>query len=230
MDFVISQINPLEILEEKKVFNFINLNTIWWLRKDNFYRGLMLSKGNINFPDGKILAFFSRLKQVRGPTFTRDFLMSKKAKNKKHFFIGLERMDLEKLSKITKIPIKRLYCYNPPYIKTLEFSFEERKKIVNLLKKVKPNFIWVCVGSPKQEVLANQLFEKFRGAYFNVGVATDFLLGKKEEAPSVFRKFGLEWFYRLVTDFKYSKKKVWRSFVGTKYLIFKEVKILKVRN
>lgn len=226
MKLVISPKTPLDRLNEKKVFNFINLNTIWWLKNDDFYRSLMLKEWNLNFPDGKILAFFSGLKQMRGPTFTKEFLLSEKAKKRKHFFIGLKEEDTMKIARIVKLPVKRLRSYNPPYIKNLEFSIEEKNKMVSLMKKFQPDFVWVCVGSPKQEILANQLFEKHKGTYFNVGAATDFLLGNKKEAPAIFRTLGLEWFYRLFTDFKYSKKKVWRSFIGFLLILTRRVKII----
>jgi exopolysaccharide biosynthesis WecB/TagA/CpsF family protein len=198
-------------------YNFINMNTIWWLKNSSSYLSLLSQENNINFTDGRILSFFLHTKQQRGPSFTRQFLTSELAKNKKHFFIGLDSKDKELLSK--KIGIKKnISAYNPSYIKEIEFTIKERNKMVRLIKSFKPDFIWVCVGSPKQEILANQLFIEYPKIYFSVGAATDFILGKKKESPVFFRKCGLEWFYRLITDFKYSKKKVWRSLVGMFYL------------
>jgi len=219
----ISKKSPRGILSNKKngVYNFINANTIWWLKNSEFYYCLMSKNENINFIDGRVLSFFVGIKQNRGPTFTKEFLASSVSKNKKHFFIG--NVDIKLLSSKITISEKKLLSYNPPYIGGLEFSIEEMGKIIALLRKFKPNFIWVCVGSPKQEILANQLFVKFPGTYFSIGAATDFLLGKKKESPIFFQKMGLEWFYRLITDFKYSKKKVWRSFIGLGYLLNRKV-------
>lgn len=219
MKINISRKNPREHLNQKKVLNFINLNTVWHLKNNPNYKNLMSENQNIHFPDGKILSVISKISQKRGPTFTKEFLLSKEAKSKKHFFIGLKNKMLKDLSKITNISEKNLFSYNPPYINSLEFSEDEKNKITKLLKKTNPHYVWVCVGSPKQEILANQLFKKYPLNYFNVGAALDFLLSKKKEAPKIFRKLGLEWAYRLITDFKYSKKKVWRSFVGLKHLL-----------
>ena len=44
-------------------------------------------------------------------------------------------------------------------------------------------------------------------------------MGKKKESKSIIQRFGLEWLFRLITDFKHSKKKVWKSFLGLRYLI-----------
>jgi N-acetylglucosaminyldiphosphoundecaprenol N-acetyl-beta-D-mannosaminyltransferase len=229
MKFFFSNKNPEQIIKrkEKKIFNFINLNTIWWLKNNEFYKNLMLQKQNVNFPDGKVLSWFLGIKQQRGPTFTKEFLLSDDTKRKKHFFIGFEKKDLVRLFEITDIPLKNLFCYNPSYIKGMEFSESERRKIISLINKSKAEYVWVCVGSPKQEILANQIFKAKARCFFNVGAATDFLLGKKKESPFIFRKSGLEWFYRFVTDFKYSKKKVWRSFLGFWILVSGGLRLIK---
>lgn len=197
--------------------NFQNMYSLYLLENEEIFRKEITKKQNITFPDGKTIARYLRLKQQRGPTFTKKFLMSDKAKDKKHFFIGNANPD--ELSKKTKIKKNYLETYNPPYIKgTIEFPNEEKSKIVDLLKRFNPDFIWVCISNPKQEVLANQLYELYPKTYIVIGAGLDFLLEKKAEAPQFWRSLGLEWFYRLITDFKYSKKKVWGSFVALNYL------------
>jgi len=217
--FIFSSEDPkkLVIKENKRVFNFENMYSLYLFKKDKVFRTEITKRQNITFPDGKSIARYLGIKQQRGPSFTKSFLTSKIAKEKKHFFIG--NANLIELSKKTGINKRKIYAYNPPFIKgKIEFPEKEKKKIVNLLKKKRPDLIWVCVGNPKQEILANQLYELYPGSYINVGAALDFLLGKKDEAPEFWRSLGLEWFYRLITDFKYSKKKVWGSFLALRYL------------
>lgn len=199
-----------------QIFNFENMYSLWLFKNEVIFRKEITKESNLIFPDGRILSGILRIKQQRGPTFTREFLTSKYARDKKHFFMG--SAILKEISNKTKIPEKNIKVYNPPYIKSLEFSKKENLKIISKLKKFKPDFIWVCIGNPKQEILANQLYEEYNARYFNVGAALDFLLGKKREAPRVISNLGLEGLYRLMTDFKYSKKKVWRSFVALFYL------------
>jgi len=210
---------PQEILELNKngVLNFQNLYSVYLFNNEPIFKKAITSPNNFIFPDGKILSFFLKTKQIRGPTFTRDFFQNKLNSKQKHFFIGLSKDDLAVLiKKFSKL--KGAESYNPPYIKEIVFSKKEIEKIIKQLKKFKPDFIWVCIGNPKQEILANQLYKKYPAIFFNIGVAMDFLLNKKKEAPRIFRKIGLEWFYRLITDFKYSRRKVWRSLIAIKYL------------
>jgi N-acetylglucosaminyldiphosphoundecaprenol N-acetyl-beta-D-mannosaminyltransferase len=157
--------------------------------------------------------------QYRGTDFTTNFLRSKEASTGRHIFLGATDEDLKNiLNKFPNLDKKDFFCYNPPYIKEIFFENEEIVKIAKLIKKLKIKFVWVCVGSPKQDILANQLFKKTSAKqFFGIGAAKDFLSGRKKEAPIFFRKAGLEWFYRLITDFKTTKIKAWRSFLALFY-------------
>jgi len=94
------------------------------------------------------------------------------------------------------------------------------EKISRLIVKSEADYVWVCVGCPKQNILTEELYKKTNTRiFFNVGSALDFALEKKKNAPKSFQKVGMEWFYRLITDFEHSKKKVLKSFLALKYLL-----------
>ena len=203
----------------KSIINFLNFHSVWWFFNNILHQKLISKKYNLNLPDGKILSFFLKIKQTRGPTFTKNFLMSEYAKNKKHFFVGLNKISLIKLAQITSIPPKNLFSYDLPFIKEIEFSLEERKKLIREINKKTPNYVWFTIGGPKQEILANQILGKIKvKSLLTVGAAFDFLLRKKKQAPKIWTTIGLEWLYRLITDFKHSQKKVIRSFIALKYV------------
>lgn len=210
---------PEETLKHNKkgILNFQNLYSVYLFNNEPSYKEAISSPKNFIFPDGKVLSIFLKAKQIRGPTFTKSFLKNKLNKDGRHFFILPEAEDMKQL--IKKYPkLKNSKAYAPEYIQGIVFSESEINKISEQIKQFKPNYVWVCIGNPKQEILSNQLFKKYPALYFNVGAAIDFILRKKKESPVIFRKMGLEWFYRLVTDFKHSKNKVWKSIVGLKYI------------
>lgn len=219
-----SKEDPLKLinLKQKFIFNFLNAESLWHFKNNSIYKNSILSKNNINFPDGKYIGLKLKLSQKRGPSFTRNFLLSSIAKSKKHFIVG--NCTKKELSTVTNISLKNIKVYSPPYINKNVFSDVEKNKIISLLKLFKPDFIWVGVGAPKQEILSNQLYLKYKCIYINIGAGIDFLLNKKSEAPNIFIKLKLEWFYRFLTDFKRSKKKVYRSIVGLRYLKYISVK------
>ena len=67
------------------------------------------------------------------------------------------------------------------------------------------SIVLLCLGHPKQELLANELRNyDWAGSrpdwIMCVGATIDFLTGQQNRAPKIFQKVGLEWFYRLVTN------------------------------
>jgi len=226
---IFTQEKPSNVLLTKKklVFSFLNMYSLYLFKKEKVFTEAVSNNFNLNFPDGKPLAWRLGTPQIRGPTFTKKFLSSPLAKEKKHFFVG--GVDLKKISNKTNIAVKNLAFYNPPHISGYEFSVSEMDKIIYQISKFKPNYIWVCVGNPKQEILSAKLYKKYPAFYLNVGAATDFLLENKQEAPHAWRKLGLEWLYRLITDFKYSQKKVYKSFLALGYLdLVKQKELRKI--
>ncbi|GIU68447.1 MAG: hypothetical protein KatS3mg093_334 [Candidatus Parcubacteria bacterium] len=220
--------NIKKILKENKriIFNFFNSHDLYFFSKYPLFRKV-ISFNSINFTDGSVISFYLSLKNLKkvrrfsGPDFIKDFFEKKEIVSKKrHFFVGFEEKDIEKL--IKKFPYldkKNLFCYNPAYIKKIKFSEKEINKIAKIINSKKTNIVWVGLGCPKQYFLTYDLFKKTKVKYFfNVGAGLDFLLGKKKRAPKIIRSLGIEWLYRLITDFKHSKKKVWRSFVSLQYL------------
>ncbi len=203
---------------KKNIFNFINMNTLWWFNKSSKYQNKILHGENINFPDSFLISKKLKIKQKRGPEFINFFLNSPKIENKKNFIIGLNKEDFPLLLNKTLLSKKKVRFYDPSYIDNLSFPKDEINKILKLIKNFKPDYIWVAVGSPKQEILSNDLFIRYPCLYFNIGAGLNFLLKKKKPCPKLFRKIGLEWLYLLVTDFKRTGNKVWKSFLSLKYL------------
>lgn len=81
------------------------------------------------------------------------------------------------------------------------FSKKDEREIIDKIKKASPSIILVGLGSPKQEkwIYDNM---RFTGAKLCIGVGGSFdvMAGEVKRAPKIFRKFGLEWFYRFITQ------------------------------
>jgi N-acetylglucosaminyldiphosphoundecaprenol N-acetyl-beta-D-mannosaminyltransferase len=78
---------------------------------------------------------------------------------------------------------------------------EEEGSIVELISRKKPDLLLVGLGSPNQEKFIHR-FRNELGATVMIGVggSFDILSGRICRAPAMFRKLGLEWFYRLLSD------------------------------
>lgn len=210
--------------KKKTILNFFNSHDIYqFVNNKLFYNGA-IQPTNFNLIDGFMISSYLSGKRLRGPEFTSKFFEDRELlEGKKHFFIGFEKKDIDLL--IQRKPLlnrKNVQQYNPPYIQDITFPEKELKKIIRLVNKNKVDYLWVGIGCPKQTILSNQIYNKVTAKFmFNVGAALDFLIEKKKEAPSFIQKIGLEWLFRLITDFKHSRKKVYRSFLGSLYMMGK---------
>ncbi len=207
--------------KSRRIFNFLNLHDLYQFSREMKFKNSILDKQNMNFVDGFVISVYlsilnlRKISRISGPTFTERVLSNKELSgNKKHFFIGPEREDIRELKKKFG-HLKNVGFYNPPYVQGISFSREEIEEISNRINEKKSDYVWVGVGCPKQNILSSSLIKKTNAKYFmNVGAALDFVLGKKKQAPKIIRSLGIEWIYRLITDFKHSRKKVWRSLKG----------------
>jgi len=70
------------------------------------------------------------------------------------------------------------------------------KNILPIIKKYKPDFIFVGMGSPLQENIMFNLYKHYKSRYIGVGGSFKILTGEEVRAPIIIRKLGLEWLYR----------------------------------
>lgn len=81
------------------------------------------------------------------------------------------------------------------------FDEKEEKKIIEDIKKRAPSILLVGLGAPKQEKwIAAHMRETGAKLCIGVGGSFDVMAGNVKRAPEVFRRLGLEWFYRLITQ------------------------------
>ncbi|HSW09650.1 MAG TPA: WecB/TagA/CpsF family glycosyltransferase [Bacillota bacterium] len=81
------------------------------------------------------------------------------------------------------------------------FSAAEETAMCADVKRVRPAFLFVGIGAPRQEKwLARNLFELGAGLAMGVGGGLDVLAGRVARAPSWVIRLNLEWLYRLVRE------------------------------
>jgi N-acetylglucosaminyldiphosphoundecaprenol N-acetyl-beta-D-mannosaminyltransferase len=96
--------------------------------------------------------------------------------------------------------VKVVGKYSPPFRPLLE---EEDEAVCDMINRAQPDFLWVGLGSPKQDVWIAEHREKIRGTIMVASGATfDFFSGRIKQAPSWIREAGFEWLYRLTKDFR----------------------------
>lgn len=88
----------------------------------------------------------------------------------------------------------RIVSYRNGYIKT----DEERKSLITDVAEKKPDVVFVAMGSPKQELLMEEMFKKHPAIYQGLGGSFDVYTGRVKRAPRWWVEHNLEFAYRLI--------------------------------
>ena len=84
---------------------------------------------------------------------------------------------------------------------TSDSYFTDDVPIVEKIDAAAPDFLMVCLGSPKQELwMADKAGRINCGLMAGLGGSLDVLAGNVPRAPEAWRKLGLEWLYRLIRE------------------------------
>nr|WP_231134367.1 WecB/TagA/CpsF family glycosyltransferase [Motilibacter deserti] len=102
----------------------------------------------------------------------------------------------------------------PPVCISPAMGFEiggpEDAAVVRTLQEHKPDIIVVCFGAPKQELWMDRHAEALRPAVLlGAGASLDFIVSRQRRAPRLLQRLGLEWVWRLSTDFP----RLWRRYL-----------------
>jgi len=114
--------------------------------------------------------------------------------------------------------------YTPPF---RQLTDDEDKEFCDTVNTLRPDFIWVGLGSPKQDIWIREHLEKIRGSIFMPSGATfDFFSGRVRQAPTWIRNIGFEWLYRLTQDFR----RLWIRYTiyNAVFLFFFALQLMKI--
>ncbi len=113
--------------------------------------------------------------------------------------------------------------YSPPF---RPLTDEEDERVCAEINSLHPDFLWVGIGAPKQEMWMWKHQEKIqRTVMVGVGAGFNFFAGTLAKAPEWMEKASLEWLYRLCKE----PKRLWRRYIlgGIKYLYYTVASNLK---
>ena len=199
-----------------------NVHTTVTAWKDEAYRAVQ-NGGILAIPDGGPLSSTGRkrgyesMRRVTGPDYMLKAIELGLSKGWRHYFYGSTPETLEKMEKTLRErypDIQIAGTYSPPF---RALSPEEDGEIVEKINKTAPDFVWVGLGAPKQEIWMGAHQGKLHGLMVGVGAAFDYTAGNISRAPQWMQKHNLEWLYRLMQD---PKRLFKRYFVtNTTYII-----------
>lgn len=208
--------------DHSHVVHFLAAHPTVVARGDADYRAI-LNRGDLNLPDGLPVAWSLRLfghgaDQITGTDGFRLLCDWGRSRNVRHFLYGGSPQVLEDL----QANLRRDYpgieiagAISPPF---RPLSDEELEQDVARIRESGADLVWVGLGAPKQDLMAERLRElEAAPVVLCVGAAFDFLAGMKKRAPRWMQTIGFEWVYRLGAE----PRRLWRRYLlGNPQFVF----------
>ncbi len=114
--------------------------------------------------------------------------------------------------------------YIPPFFDASKEAVEvESNKIFPMLLEQQPDYVFLGLRYPKQEMLIVSLHDKLKAVnakmplFFNLGASYEFYTGMKSRAPKWMRNIGLEWLHRFLSE----PKRTFKRYFWDDLFIFK---------
>ncbi|MFC1785823.1 WecB/TagA/CpsF family glycosyltransferase [Candidatus Neomarinimicrobiota bacterium] len=164
--------------------------------------------------------------KIPGCEIWLDIINNNRDVNKSYYLIGSTKENL-------KLTIEKLK-QNFPKINIVGSidGYSIHGKTDDLIKDIKskqPDYIFVAIGSPNQEILMDKIYAEYPAKYFGLGGSFDIYSGSEKRASNFFIDNNLEWLYRWYKNpIKRTKPNIIFSFNFVKLLI--NYFIVKMKN
>lgn len=185
--------------DKKKILIAVNAEKI--LNATDSSRSLI--NKNIGYPDGIGAVWALKRKGIKevekipGCELWLE-IITQKHLEKSFYFIGATQDIIEQTIHKLKceFPSIDIVNYRNGYIKTEK----EKEILIQNIKELKPDVVFVAMGSPKQEMLIDELQKAHRAVYQGLGGSFDVYVGNVKRAPQWWVRNNLEWAYRLINQ------------------------------
>ena len=156
---------------------------------------------NLGYPDGVGAVWalqkkgFQNTVKIPGCELWLD-LVKTYYKTKTFYLVGGQQAIIEETVAQLQAEFKgiQIVNYRNGYVKTEE---EKQALITDIVAK-QPDVVLVAMGSPKQELLMEEIQQQHKATYQGLGGSFDVYTGHVERAPKWWVNNQLEWAYRLI--------------------------------
>jgi len=182
--------------------DFTNTHIVTLRRGDADFRALT---GTVDYfiPDGMPLIWCLNRQganladRVYGPTFMRECILGSPGPFT-HYFLGGNDECVTRLQQFFRKQNPQIQIVGA---RNGYFKPEDEPGIVEEINRLAPDFIWVGLGTPKQQEWVHRHKGKIRrGIVLAVGFAFDVNAGMKPDAPLWMQRYGLTWLHRLASE------------------------------
>lgn len=181
-----------------------NVHTTVLAHDDPGYRKVQ-AESFMSVPDGKPLSMVGRkeypeMGRVTGPDLMRRIFAESKEREVRHFFYGdrQETLDALKEALLREYPWLNIVGMEPSVFR--DMTELEEAELVERINATNPDFVWVALGAPRQEIFCHRMRGRIQALMVGVGGAFNVLAGVVSEAPMWMQNCCLEWFYRFLKE------------------------------
>lgn len=173
--------------------------------------------GIMAIPDGGPLSTVGRKRgykmmgRTTGPDLMEEIFKISSEKKYRHFFYGSTQEVLKTMKEVLskKYPgIQIVGMYAPPF---REITNAEDENIIELINGNDPDFVWVGLGAPKQEIWMAEHLGRIKGLMIGVGAGFNYIAGDIKRAPIWMQNNNMEWLYRLIQEPKRLFGRYWHT-------------------
>ena len=234
-------LDPIQTLSRAKwmttesEFRYIvtpNVDHIVRLTKEPDVYGPLYKAAWLSVCDSRILELMANksdipLKAVPGSDLTQQLFDNVITKDDAITVIGADKEIIATVK--AKYGLETIHHYEPPM--GLRRKPDEVAKCAAFIKEHPARYVFICVGSPQQEMVAKAAaeLEGTVGLGLCVGASLDFLAGRTKRAPKWMQQARLEWLFRLASE----PKRLWRRYLveGPKiFFIWQKWKRVRARS
>jgi N-acetylglucosaminyldiphosphoundecaprenol N-acetyl-beta-D-mannosaminyltransferase len=202
-----------------------NSYTLSLATKDAAYRDLL--NRDVNLPDGTPLAWVgarrtgNRVRPTRGPGLLWEVMRASVPHGSRHVLYGASPETIERLARrlSEKIPgLQIAGAISPPF---RDLTGAEEDEFVAEMARLRPAYVWVGLGTPRQDVFVAKMAARAPAVFIAVGAAFDFAAGSKREAPGFLHASGFEWLYRFASE----PRRLWKRYTLGNAIFLREVAV-----
>jgi len=123
------------------------------------------------------------------------------------------------LSKPFEIETTLKKLYPNLMVRIIEADRGEWSPDLTALKLFQPDILFCALGAPFQDELLHKILPSLTAKIgIGIGGSFDYLTGKAQRSPIVFRKLGLEWIWRLVINPRLRAKRIFNAVIKFPFL------------
>ena len=179
----------------------VNAETVAIAQEDSLLREAIMESDIVNVDSYLPATFLKRMghdlqDRVPTPDVMESLFKISNEKNMKVFFLGAKQEVLDKLKKVLEMEYPHM---NIVGMRNGYYSDSEEESIAIEISKLKPDFLFVALPSPRKEIFILKYKKQLDvGVFYGIGGALDAKAGVYKRPPKFLQGHGLEGVFRIL--------------------------------